>query len=716
MNQIEHEYDPLLECLVIFAKLFNRPISIDALIFGLPIEPNSRGPELFSIDSSKGMFSRVAKRAGFATRLIQRDLSQLSGLLLPCILVLKNRNACILESIDRRTKKARVIFPEVSEGEEWIDLEELEEEYIGFSFLLKKEFKQQSNPVNVVSSNDGHWFWSTLRRSKEVFTSVLLASLLINLFVIATPLFTMNVYDRVVPNNALETLWVLAVGVLIVYLFDSGLRLIRTYFLEIAGKKSDIIMSSILFEQVLNLKMSHWPKSVGSFASNLRDFESIRSFFTATTLATLVDLPFSLILLALVAYIGGNLVFVPLAIAVILLLYSYVIVKPLRESIESTFEASANKNAHLIESLHSIQTIKTLGASAHSQWVWEESSGEIANKSMRSRMLSNSIGVMTQFLMQLSTIGIIILGVYQISNLELSLGGLIAVSMLSSRAISPIGQVATLISQYQQTRTAFDTLNNIMQMPIEREENKQYVRRPRFEGHIEFKHLNFTYPEAQKASLSDLTLTINPGESVGIIGKVGSGKSSFAKLLLGLYEPTDGSLSIDGINSNQIDPADLRHNISYLSQDIQLMRGTIRDNLVYRNPQVSDDQLLKVARLCGVDQFVNKLPLGFDTPVGEQGFCLSGGQRQAIALGRAILLNEPIMILDEPTSHMDNATEAVIRKNLLEYSKDKTFILITHKGGMLRLVDRLIVIDDGRVIMDGPKDDVMQRLQGKTDD
>lgn len=711
MSPTDQHYDPLLECLVIFSKLFNRPVSVEALISGLPVEPGEIGPELFSINSSKGMFSRVAKRAGFASRLIKRDLTQISELLLPCILVLQDRNACIVESIDHQNKRARVIFPEVGEGEEWIDLEKLEKEYIGFAFLLKKEFKQENASASPMEKQKGHWFWGTLKRSKEVFVSVLLASLLINMFVIATPLFTMNVYDRVVPNDALETLWVLAIGVMVVYIFDTVLRFIRTYFLEVAGKKSDVIMSSILFEQVLNLKMDHWPKSVGAFANNLRDFESIRNFFTASTMSTLVDLPFSLLLLILISYIGGPLVSIPMLIMALLLIYSYLIVKPLRQSIEATYTASANKNAHLIESLHSIQTIKALGAANHSQWVWEESSGVIAGASMRSRMFSNSITVVTQFLMQLNTVGIVIFGIYQISDLELSLGGLIAVVMLSSRAVAPMGQVATLISQYQQTRTAFDTLDNLMAMPVERFENKQYVRRPRFEGHIEFKNLHFSYPEAQKASLSDISFTIKPGEHVGIIGKVGSGKSSITKLLIGLYEPTEGSISIDGINSNQIDPADLRRHIGYLSQDVELMRGTIRDNMVYRNPQVTDDRLLLAASLCGVDQFVNKLPSGFDTAVGEQGICLSGGQRQAIALGRALLLDEPIVMLDEPTSHMDNTTESMIRQRLFDYTRDKTLLLITHKAPMLSLVERLIVVDDGRILMDGPKEQVMKALQ-----
>lgn len=712
MNKAEPHYDPLLECLVIFARLFNRPISVDALIAGLPVEPHENGPELFSIDSSKGMFSRVAKRAGFASRLIKRDLDQLNSLLLPCILILKNRNACVLEEIDYSTRKAKVIFPEVGDGEEWVSLDDLNDQYIGFAFLLKNEYQQRATEPRLVSSGDGHWFWGTLMRSKDVFSSVILASLMINLFVVATPLFTMNVYDRVVPNDALETLWVLAVGVALVYIFDTVLRFIRTYFLETAGKKSDVVMSSILFEQVLNLKMDQWPKSVGAFASNLRDFESIRNFFTASTVATLVDLPFSILLLLLVLYIGGPVVMVPLITIALLLLYSGLIVKPMRKSVESVYEASANKNAHLIESLSSIQTIKALGASHHAQWVWEEASGDIAAKSMNSRMMSNSISVITNLLTQLNTVAIIIFGIYQIGALELSLGGLIAVVMLSSRAVAPMGQVATLITQYHQTKAAYDTLNDLMKKPVERSDEQNYVRRLAFDGRIDCKNLTFTYPESQYASLDGINLTIKPGEHVGIIGKVGSGKSSLAKLLVALYEPTSGSLSVDGININQIDPADLRKHVGYLSQDVQLIRGSIRENLSYRNPQVTDDRLLEVASLCGVDQFVNRLPSGFDTPVGEQGASLSGGQRQAIALGRAMLLGESILVLDEPTSDMDNTTESKIRQNLFKYTRDKTLVLITHKAAMLDLVERLVVIDQGKIIMDGPKEAVLKELQG----
>ena len=707
-----HQYDPLLECMVIFAKLHNRPISVEALIAGLPVEPGADGPELFSIDSPKGLFSRVASRAGFASRLIHRDLGKLSRLLLPCILVLKNGNACILESIDRKNKRAKVIFPEIGEGEEWLELGQLSKEYLGYAFLLKKELQQERTESKGFSTDSSHWFWGTLAKSRDIFASVLLSSILINLFILATPMFTMNVYDKVVPNDAIATLWVLAAGIVTVYIFDTLLRFVRNYLLEIAGKKSDIIMSSIIFSQVLNLKMDQWPASIGSFASQLREFESIRNFFTASTIATLVDLPFSIIFLLVIYYIGGPMIAVPLVIIALLMLYSFILIRPLKASVEATYEATANKNAHLIETLRTIKTVKALGAANYAQWVWEESSGTIANRSMRARILSSSITVITNLMVQFNTIGLIVFGIYRISDLELSLGGLIAIVMLSSRAVAPMGQIAALITSFEQTRTAFRSLDELMQKSVERPEGKSYVRRPSFEGAINFREVDFSYPESSKKSLTGISFKINPGEHVGIIGKVGSGKTSLIKLIMGLYQSESGSIAIDNIDINQIDPADLRKSIGYLSQDIELLRGTIRENIAYKDLHVNDEKLLKAAEICGVDLFVNQLPQGFDTQVGEDGGFLSGGQRQAIALGRAVMLNEPVLILDEPTNSFDNTTESVVKKRLFEYTRDRTLLLVTHKAPMLDLVERLIVIDEGRVVMDGPKEEVLNALKG----
>ena len=708
-----HQYDPLLECLVIFSKLHNRPVSVDALIAGLPVKPGGNGPELFSIENSKGLFSRVAARAGFASRLIHRELSSLSRLLLPCILILRNGNACILESIDRKSRRAKVIFPEVGEGEEWLDLSELEQEYLGYAFLLKREFQKEQAKQKETKSKETHWFWGTLNKSKDIFASVILSSILINLFILATPLFTMNVYDKVVPNDAIETLWVLAAGILIVYLFDTILRFVRSYLLEIAGKKSDIIMSSILFAHTLNLRMDQWPKSTGAFASKLREFESIRNFFTASTIATVVDIPFSVIFLIVIFFIGGPMVVVPLITIMLLVIYSALLMKPLRESVEATFEATANKNSHLIETLHSIKTIKTLGASNYSQWVWEESSGTIANKSMRSRILSSSITVITNLMLQLTTVALVIFGIYRISELDLSLGGLIATVMLSSRAVAPMGQIASLITTFEQTKTAYHSLDELMDQAVERPDGKIFVRRPEFDGGITFKQVVFSYPEATQATLNNISFNINPGEHVGIIGKVGSGKTSLIKLIVGLYQSNSGSIAIDNIDINQIDPADLRQHIGYLSQDIELMRTSIRDNIAYKDLQVNDEKLLQAAKISGVDLFVNKLPQGFDTDVGEHGGFLSGGQRQSIALARSVLLNEPILLLDEPTNSFDNTTESIVKKRLFDYTRDRTLVLVTHKTPMLDLVERLIVVDEGRIVLDGPKQEVLEALKAK---
>jgi ATP-binding cassette, subfamily C, bacterial LapB len=708
-------YDPLLECLVLFAKRYYRPVSTATLITGLPVEPGAAGPEMFSIHSSKGMFSRVAKRAGFASRLIQRDLDSLSELLLPCILVLKDRNACILETIDRASGKAKIILPEVGDGEEWIDLATLREQHLGFAFLLKREYRHQDRALQLVKNDGSHWLWGTLWRSRDIYTSVILGSLLVNLFVLAMPLFTMNVYDRVVPNNAVDTLWVLAIGVAIAYLLDTVLRFTRTWLLETAGKKSDVIISSILFEQTMALRMDQWPKTVGAFANNLREFESIRNFITSSTLLALIDLPFALLFLVVIAFIGGPLVVVPLITITLLLIYSFLLVKPLRNSVESTYAAAANKHALLVENLHSIHTIKTLGASHHSQWEWEEATGEIANKSLRSRLLSGSIVVVTNLLVQITTVGIVIAGVYLLRDLQLSLGGLIATVILASRAVAPMGQMAVLITSYQQTRTAYNNLNELMSLAVERPEGKVFVRPPRFQGNIALDQLGFTYPESERASLTDICVKIQPGEHVGIIGKVGSGKTTITKLLVGLYAPSQGAIAIDGIDINQIDPADLRSHIAYLSQDVELFRGTLRENVLFKAPRIHDDALLQAAHAGGVDLFVNRLPMGYDTPVGEQGVGLSGGQRQCVALARALLLDCPIIILDEPTNSMDNTTEAEIRKRLLEYTRGKTLILVTHKAPMLDLVDRLIVMDEGRVVLDGPKEQVLKTLRGGQD-
>ena len=531
----------------------------------------------------------------------------------------------------------------------------------------------------------------------------------------ASPIFTLNVYDRVVPNNALDTMWVFATGIIVIYLFDIILKFLRSYFLENAAKKSDVIMSSLIYEHVLNLKIASKPHSVGSFASNLKDFDSIRGFFTASSIATMIDLPFTIIFLFIVYLIGGWLVAIPMISGLIIVIYSNAVERPMRHSVESTYEASARKNAVLIESLTALETIKALGISGHSQWKWEEATGDVAQKGLTSKIYSNSISTVVNFIVQLNTVAMIIGGVYAIGAKTLSMGGLIAVVMLGSRMLAPLGQVASLIANFQQTKTAYDAINRIMQLGVEREEAKKFVERPSFRGKIEFQHVSFVYPETEKKILDDVNFIIMPGESIGIIGTNGSGKTTIEKLILGLYEPTEGSILIDGIDIKQIDPADLRRSISYVPQDVLLFQGTLKDNIILRSPNASDKAILYVSKMSGISDFVDTHPMGYDMPVGERGDGLSGGQKQSISIARAFIHTTPIILLDEPTTSMDSIHETNFIKVMNSYKMNRTLLIISHKDNLLALTQRLILLDQGKVVLDGKHDDVIKRLHKTTE-
>jgi len=704
--------DSLLDALVLFTKKYHKPFSAEALTAGLPIEPGAEAPELFSINNAKGLFSRAAAHAGLKSSIIHRPLAQISNLQLPMIILLSNQSACILDKFNKDRTQAKIIMPTEEAVEQWVDIEDLQDEYIGYGFMVKKAFEYESDDDKTLNIKQKHWFWSTLKLSTGIYKDVLYASLLINIFVLATPLFTMNVYDRVVPNNAIETLWVFAVGVVLVYVIDTSAKFARTYLLETAAKKSDIIMSSIIFEKVLSLKMAHIPTSVGSLANHIREFDSIRGFLTNATMAAVIDLPFAVIFLAVIGYIGGSIVFIPIITMMFILGYSFIIRNPLRESIKSTHEAGAKKNSILIESLNNIETLKTLGALNQTQWKWEESIGEIAGKSLKSRIISASIPTITQLLIQLNTVVIIVFGVYKIQDFSLSMGGLIAVVILTGRTLAPMGQVASLITNYQDAKTSYDTIDEIVSKPSERPTGKQFLEKPSFTGHIEFQDVTFTYPGNDVPALKNLSFIVQQKEHIAIIGRIGSGKSTVEKLILGLYEPDSGRILIDGIDINQINPADLRKNIGYVSQDVMLFRGTVKENITFKASHATDSAMMKAANISGSSEFIKKHPKGYAMPIGERGTGLSGGQRQSIGVARAFLLDAPMILMDEPSNAMDQITEERLLQNLEKPLKNKTAIMVTQKMNLLKIVDRVIVMNEGRIIIDAPKEEAILKLQG----
>lgn len=701
-NKGEFNEDPLLDCLVLLTKHHQRPFTADALGAGLPLEENRLTPELFS---------RAAARAGLSSKLVKRPLNKISNLLLPAVLLLEERQACLLLGIDRARAVARVAFPESGDGESEIELGALTQIYTGYAIFVQAEHRFDERTQEVFDLRGRHWFWGTIAQSWRIYRDVLVASFLINIFALASPLFVMNVYDRVVPNNALDTLWVLATGVVVVYVFDLLMRFLRGYFIDSAGRKADVVLSAMIFQKVLGIKMEARPVSVGSFANNLREFDSIRDFITSATITTVIDLPFVLLFIAVIWFIGGPVAYIPIVAIPMVVIYGRIIQGPLRKAVEQVFRTASEKNATLVESLTALETVKAIGAESRLQGKWERAIAHLAHWGMRSRLLSQSAVNLAIFLQQVSTVGVVVLGVYLIGEGELSMGGLIACVILTGRAMVPMAQVANLSAREYQARAALQSLDGIMKLPVERPHGKTFLHRPELEGSVEFQEVCFSYPHQETRALDRVSFRIATGEKVAVIGRIGSGKTTVQKLAMGLYEPVDGAVRIGGTDVRQIDPADLRKHIGYIPQDVLLFFGTLRENIALGSPYADDEAVLRAAEIAGVTEFANRHPQGFDMTIGERGEGLSGGQRQAVAVARA-LLNEPsILLMDEPSNSMDNASEQQFKQGLSTYLKGKTLILVTHRAALLELVDRVIVVDQGRVVADGPKTQVLTALK-----
>ncbi|MCG9560013.1 type I secretion system permease/ATPase [Vibrio chagasii] len=694
--------DPLLNSLIYVSRYYGLANSPEALVNGLPLSDGKLTPFLFP---------RSAERAGLVAKENRSDLDNIPHLILPAVLLLKQGEACVLNSIDLEKQEAEIITAESGMVPIIIPVAELKEQFIGRYFLVKKQFRYDERSPEVLKTRKGHWFWSTIWESKNIYRDVLIASILINIFAIAAPMFTRLVYDKVVPNLAFETLWVLASGIFVVFLFDLLLKLMRSYFIDVAGKKSDILISSKLFSKVLGIRMEAKPASVGAFAKNLQEFESIREFFTSATIGSLIDLPFALMFLALIWLMAGNLVFVPVAGVVILIIYALLIQGPLRRTIEEGSRLASQKYANLIESLAGLETVKLFSAQSQFQFRWEEAVAHMANWNIKSRRITDSIQNTAGFVQQSTNVGMIIFGVYLIAEGELTMGGLIAATMLSGRAIGPLVQLSLLSTRYNQAKSSMTLIEQVMSMPDEQEEGKRYIHRPIIQGHIALDKVTFHYPDSPVASVRDLSLTITPGEKVAIIGRIGSGKTTLERLIMGLYKPTEGHVRIDDTDMEQLHHVDVRRNIGCVPQDSNLFYGSVRDNITLGRPLVDDRDVMDAANRAGVTAFTQQDPAGLERQVGEGGGLLSGGQRQSIAIARAFLGRPPVLLMDEPTSAMDNRSEMHIKHQLNQLLPSETLILITHKTSMLDIVDRVIVMEKGCIIADGPKAKVLSDLK-----
>ena len=699
--------DPLLNALLFFGKLHSRSINPHGAVQGLPLSDGVLTPDLFP---------RAAANCGFEAKMVKRRLSDLHGAILPVVLILKNNDVVILSKYDNKRKNAsaEIVVLATGSGVEEIPLAELEENYSGYSIMVKPEYKFEDRSDFNSKTLGKHWFWSTLWGFRSFYSRVGLATLMINLLALTSSIFIMTVYDRVVPNKAVDTLMVLALGVAIAYTFEFLLKMLRGYFVDRAGHRIDMKLGSELYARMLGMQFGNRPKSAGSLASQARSYESLREFFTSATLAALVDLPFIYLFAIVIYMLGGGLVVLPLLIGVGLVLFIGALMQlPISRAVNKTYQSTNQRQALVVEGIQALETIKATRSESELQSRMEDSVRVAAKNDSIARGFSQFALNSTGMINNMVQVFMVIMAFYQVIEGNMSMGAMIACVMLTGRAMAPMAMVASLLSRLQQSRRALKGIDQIMQMDVERDSNSaKYLTLPNFVPEVNAHDVKFAFSEESEPVVKNISFDIKPGERVAILGRIGSGKSTLLRMLMGLYHPTEGRIDISGLDLRQMDPIDLRMNTGYVPQNPTLLYGSIRSNLKSGCPWVNDTDMLKAVERAGLSDFVRSLPEGVDYEVSEGGNTLSGGQRQALAVARAIIEEPGFLVLDEPTSAMDLTSEKRLLRCLRDYlneDKERTLIVATHKRSVLALVDRIIVMDGGKIIGDGPRDEVLKQ-------
>ena len=692
--------DPLLTALSQLLAIFGNLKSEEALAVGIPHERPLQ----------PASFSRIAEANGCKVRIQKRAIGPVSDLLRPVILLLDRQQACLL--LARGPDNRLVVLPcEPGAVEVEIDADDLASRYIGTCIFVRPAIHVEDRGIVQARATGKDWFWSTIWRYKAYYLQAATAALLVNVLALAVTFFTMNVYDRVISNQAYVTLWTLAAGVMVALLFEYLARNLRSWLLDNAGKKADLLLGSALFRQAMMSRLEHRPQSAGAYANTLREFESVRDFATSATLATISDLPFILLFVWVIHMIAGPLFWVPLAAVPVLMIVGGLAQFPLSRYVNENLREGSIKHGILVEALESAETIKALRVESQMQAKYERAAALTSRTAMKSRMITALVSNFTSFMQSLCTVVIVVWGVYLIGDGQLTMGALIGAVLLSSRAIAPAASITALAVRYQQARMALRSLNRVMATPTDRDAKRSYLHKPSANGALTAVNASFRYSPQAADSLAGISFDIRPGEKLAVLGRIGSGKSTLLKVFSGLFRPTQGSVRLDGIDLQQIEPADVRRHVLYVGQDARLLFGTLRENLKAGSPHIDDESMMRVADAFGVHQFASAHPQGYDMPIGERGEGLSGGQRQAVALVRAVLSNPTVMLLDEPTSAMDNASEAIAMAALGRLCAGKTLVYVTHKLQLLEYVTRVVILDAGLSVADGPKQTVLQALK-----
>jgi ATP-binding cassette subfamily C protein LapB len=683
-----------------------RAVSREALLGGLPILDGQL---------SVALYDRAARRAGLETEAIKRDILDIPALVLPAVLIMKDGSALILLGIDQANKSAKVLDPSVKPSTPQIrPIRAISAEYTGYAFLIRAAVEADARTVAAGDLPRKHWFWSVVKVHWRSYGHIALAAFLINMIALATPLFIMSVYDRVVPNGAIPSLIALSIGMGLAIAFDFVLRTVRSQMIDVTGKTVDVVLAANIFEHVMAVKMAQRPTSVGIIANQLRDFDSVREFFTSGSVVSATDLIFAVLFVGVLFLIAGPLAWIPLIMLPIMIALGFTMQRPLDRAMRRMQAESAARHGVLVESLAGLETVRATGAEARMQTAWERSVAATARSGEDVHFWASLSLTSANAAQQITNLLLVIIGVFLILDGKLSVGALVAANMLAGRVLAPIAGIASVITRGTQTLMALKSIDRIMSLERERSPQRAYVARKIDDGRIAFENVSFAYPNSPGKALEKVSFKIEGGERIGIIGRVGSGKTTVGRLLLGFYEPQEGRILIDGVDSRQYDPSDLRAGIGFAMQDTDLFFGKLRDNIALGKPEATDEEVLAAARLSGVETFIAGHPMGYDMPISEGGRSLSGGQKQAIGLARVLIRKPRVLFLDEPTAHFDIRSETEFLERLKAIRGERmTIIISTHRLSLLSMVDRLLLFDNGRLVADGPRDKVLAILQGK---
>ena len=694
-------------------------IALTTRILGAPVSEAALSAEVVrdrKLNINFQSLGEVLRSHGFENTLSKRDLQYIPSLAVPLVLMLHNEEAAVVVRIEGVGRNRIYFLRQIDGLEQQLSHDELVSLYLGYCWFIKPKVTADNRSDLPEYHLPKSWFWKVIWRFKGYYYQVILATFIINFLALVSSLYVMNVYDRVIPNQAYETLWVLSIGVMLAILFEFLAKMIRGHLTDIAGKKADLIISSAIFRRMMALRLANRPTSAGSYANNLREFESVREFMTSASLLVLVDLPFLLLFITVIFIVGGKLAIVPAIIIPIVIIVGFIVQRPLSRYINESMKESSQRQGLAVEALEGIETLKTNNATGWAQERWDAYTAKTSASSIKVKDTANFMINFSVAMQQLNTVFLVLFGTYLIHNENtaerITMGALIAAVILSGRALSPLAQVAGLATRFQQAKLALEGLNNIIERPIERVPERKYISPSNIQGNITFENTCFQYQEDGKPAVSNLNLQIRAGEKIGILGRIGSGKSTMLKLASGLYDGSTGNVMLDNIDMRQIDPNFLRSQILLLSQSPRLFLGTLRENmdLARSDGYSSDQELLEALQRFGLDKIIRSHPKGLDMPLGEDGLGLSGGQKQIIALARMTLRNPRIVLLDEPTTGLDQATERMSLQAISQWAQDKTLLVVTHRPQVLQIVNRIIVMDEGKVVMDGPRDLVLQRL------